>query len=43
MSKGRIFLFHWNQNEAKEYAEQLEKEGWDVDYEWEDGAKEAHS
>lgn len=39
MSKGRIFLFHWNQNEAKEYAEQLEKEGWDVDYEWEDGAR----
>lgn len=39
MSKGRIFLFHWNRPEAKEYAEQLEKDGWEVDYEWEDGAR----
>jgi hypothetical protein len=39
MSKGRIFLFHWNQAEAEAYAKDLEKLGWDVDYEWEDGAR----
>lgn len=39
MSKGYIFLFHWNQAEAKDYAQQLEKDGWQVDYEWEDGAR----
>jgi len=38
MNKGRVFLFHWNQNEAREYADKLEKAGWDVDFEWEDGA-----
>lgn len=39
MSKGRVFLFHWNQAEAKEYALAIEKDGWVVDYEWEDGAR----
>jgi hypothetical protein len=39
MSKGRIFLFQWNQAEAEAYAKDLEKLGWDVDYEWEDGAR----
>lgn len=39
MSKGRIFLFHWNKPEAEGYAGQLEKDGWEVEYEWEDGAR----
>lgn len=39
MSKGRIFLFHWNKPEAEGYAQELEKQGWAVDYEWEDGAR----
>lgn len=39
MSKGRIFLFHWNKPEAEGYAQELEKLGWEVDYEWEDGAR----
>jgi len=39
MSKGRVFLFHWNQSEAREFADQLEKDSWDVDCEWEDGTR----
>ncbi len=39
MSKGRIFLFHWNQPEAIAYADELEKEGWEVEFESEDGAR----
>src|SRR3990172_3883164 len=39
MSKGRIFLFRWNKPEAEGYAQELEKLGWEVDYEWEDGAR----
>lgn len=39
MSKGRVFLFHWNKAEAEGYAQELERQGWDVDYEWEDGAR----
>ena len=39
MSKGKVFLFHWNEPEAKAYAEELEKQGWEVDFEWEDGAR----
>jgi hypothetical protein len=39
MSKGRIFLFHWNQAEADGYANDLRAKGWDVDVEAEDGAR----
>ena len=39
MSKGRLFLFHWNKSEAQTYADELEKQGWEVDYEWQDGAR----
>lgn len=39
MSKGHIFLFHWNKPEAEAYAEDLRGQGWDVDLEWEDGAR----
>ncbi len=39
MTKGRLFLFHWNKSEAEEYANTLRKEGWEVDLEWEDGAR----
>lgn len=39
MSKGRIFLFHWNKTEAEAYAEELRGQGWDVDLESEDGAR----
>ncbi|MBI2183870.1 MAG: hypothetical protein HYU39_02805 [Thaumarchaeota archaeon] len=37
--KGRIFLIHWNQSEADEFAEKLRSEGWKVDIEAEDGAR----
>lgn len=39
MSKGRVFLFHWNQSEIEDYASKLRAWGWDVDTEWEDGAR----
>ena len=39
MSKGRLFLFHWNKPEAQSYVDELEKQGWEVDYEWQDGAR----
>jgi hypothetical protein len=39
MRKGRIFLFHWNQAEAEEYAKGLRDQGWDVNLEWQDGAR----
>jgi hypothetical protein len=39
MSKGHLFLFHWNKPEAQTYVDELEKQGWEVDYEWEDGAR----
>ncbi|MEX1247864.1 MAG: hypothetical protein WEA61_05235 [Anaerolineales bacterium] len=39
MSKGRLFLFHWNRPEAEEYAKGLRGQGWEVDFEWEDGAR----
>jgi DNA-binding response OmpR family regulator len=39
MTKGRIFLVHWNKAEAEEYAETLRRWGWDVDFEYEDGAR----
>jgi hypothetical protein len=39
MSKGRIFLFHWDKAEAEDYAETIRGWGWDVDFEYEDGAR----
>jgi hypothetical protein len=39
MSKGRIFIFHWNQAEADAYAKDLRAKGWDVDVEAENGAR----
>jgi hypothetical protein len=39
MSKRRLFLFHWNKPEAQTYVDELEKQGWEVDYESEDGAR----
>lgn len=39
MSKGRLFLIHWNKPEAESYAESLRSWGWDVDLETEDGAR----
>lgn len=39
MSKGRLFLFCWNEAEAEEAAKQLRASGWGVDLEWEDGAR----
>lgn len=39
MDKGRIFLFHWNADEAAYHAEQLRGWGWRVDVETEDGAR----
>lgn len=39
MGKGRIFLIHWNKAEAEEYAETIRSWGWDVDFEFEDGAR----
>lgn len=37
--KGRLFLIHWNQGEAEEHAQKLRATGWDVDIEYEDGAR----
>lgn len=39
MSKGRLFLFHWNKAEAEGHANDLRKLGWEVHLEWEDGAR----
>jgi CheY-like chemotaxis protein len=39
MDKGRIFLFHWNAEEAAYHAEQLREWGWRVEVEAEDGAR----
>lgn len=39
MPKGRLFLFHWNKPEAQTYVDELEKQDWKVDFEWEDGAR----
>lgn len=41
MSKGRVFLLHWNKPEAEEYAQTLRSWGWDVDLEYADGARGA--
>lgn len=39
MSKGRLFLIHWDKAEAEVYADTLRGWGWDVDFEYEDGAR----
>jgi len=39
MSKDRIFLIHWNKAEVEAYAKTLRDWGWDVDFEYEDGAR----
>lgn len=39
MSKGHVFLIHWNEREAEVYAKTIRSWGWDVDYEYEDGAR----
>lgn len=39
MNKGRLFLLHWNKEEAEAYANDLRALGWDVDFESEDGAR----
>ncbi|MEW6128118.1 MAG: hypothetical protein AB1757_13845 [Acidobacteriota bacterium] len=37
--KGRIFLFQWDEVSAAKRAEALRTNGWQVDYEAEDGAR----
>jgi len=37
--KGRLFLIHWNQTEAEAHAQKLRDEGWQVELEFEDGAR----
>ncbi len=37
----RLFLIHWNEEEAKERAERLRAEGWEVEVEAKDGADAA--
>lgn len=39
MSKGRLFLLHWNKEEAVAYASNLRQQGWEVDVESEDGGR----
>jgi DNA-binding response OmpR family regulator len=39
MSKGRLFLLHWDKEEAEAFADNLRKQGWDVDVESEDGGR----
>jgi DNA-binding response OmpR family regulator len=39
MSKGRLFLLHWDKAEAEVYANNLRQQGWDVDVESEDGGR----
>jgi DNA-binding response OmpR family regulator len=39
MSKGRLFLLHWDKEEAEAYASDLRQQGWDVDVESEDGGR----
>ena len=38
-SQGKLFLFHWNQESAAQRAAQLQAAGWDVTFEFEDGAR----
>jgi hypothetical protein len=39
MSKGRVFLFLWDESEAQAAAQILRDWGWEVEVEWEDGAR----
>jgi len=39
MSKGHIFLVHWDKPEAEAHAKTLRAWGWNVDFEYEDGAR----
>ncbi|HEX6305409.1 MAG TPA: response regulator [Anaerolineales bacterium] len=41
--ENKIFLIHWNAAEAQAYAGQLERFGWQVDSEAEDGARAART
>lgn len=37
--KGEVFLVHWNESQAEEYAEELRSDGWKVEVETEDGGR----
>lgn len=39
----KVFLIHWNPAEAQAYSGQLERFGWQVDLEAEDGARAART
>jgi len=39
MSKGRVFVFAWSQAEAEAAARLISGWGWQVDTEWQDGAR----
>ena len=39
MKAGRIFLVHWNKEEAETFAADLRAQGWQVDLECEEGAR----
>lgn len=39
MSKGRIFLFHWQQSASEALADDLRRLGWEVELEWQDGRR----
>lgn len=39
MSKGRVFLFLWDEDEAEATAQTIRDWGWNVDVEWQDGAR----
>lgn len=37
--KGEVFLVHWNESQAEEYAEELRSDGWKVEVQTEDGGR----
>jgi DNA-binding response OmpR family regulator len=39
VNKGRLFLLHWDKEEAEVYASNLRLQGWKVDVESEDGGR----
>lgn len=39
MSKGRVFLFLWKEGEAEAAAQTIRDWGWEVELEWQDGAR----
>ena len=43
MAKGRLFVIHWNADEASELTTPLVQDGWDVQLETEDGARAARA